>query len=283
MYVSCSFEYRYNTISKNILDSKYGSLTVTVPQINTTATGNAETDHLASFGSNTFISGTLNVANIAARLSRLPPLNDSFSKGFGPVSVGYDYNLLTANAFVNLNATQGFGLFIQDLPATLSLLDKDGQVISSYDFKLGHGKTIDDILAPDNWSGNIRETVNLNATLTNTTFIQFEPGFEISSLGVGVSYPGGSQSLGPLTSFTKNFDTVPITIYNNTFALKGFESQVANFSTTFIPPDISTPPIPPSNSPFSGAVPEPSNILGVLLGGYTVTSLLKKGKTKSRV
>ena len=251
-------------VSKDIINNNLGSLTVTVPQVNTKGTINKGSNSLSSSGSDTFANGTLNITNIAARLADLPPLSGGDSFGVGPLKVGYNYNLLTVDGTLNLNATQSFGLNIQNLPATLSLLDNSGKAISSYKFKLGD--TISGILAPTNWSGNFQESVDINALLSNNTGIQFEPGFSVSALGAGITYPGGSKNLGPLFSASTSFPITPISVYNKTFALGGFGTQVANFSTGFSVQNTST------------AVPEPSNILGALLGGYGVTRLFKKRK-----
>lgn len=253
------FKINNSSLDTNLLDNtNYGSVSVKVPTVNTTGTiqaGSANT--LSSSGSDIFANGTLKIANIASGLLGLPPLSDANSFKFSGFSIGYNYNLLTANGILDLAAAQNFSLTIDKLPASLSLLLNDGTLADPIIFNVGD---VLSVVAPTNWLGQATATIDLNTLFTNNTGVQFIPGFDISALGAGLNLPLGlDPSIGPLFSIKQRFPTSPINIYSEEFALGSFASQMVNFQVAVQP------------------VPEPSSMLGILaFGTLGVGSLLKR-------
>ncbi|OLP17982.1 hypothetical protein BST81_13100 [Leptolyngbya sp. 'hensonii'] len=231
----------------------YVDVTAKVPKVDTAGTVDSTNKSLTSEGADTIATGKIKVANIASAFFGLPPLSGGDSINLGPVgSLGYDYNLLTTDATLDLNALQQFKLTPTGLPAQLSFLLKDGTTSAPVSFNVG--ETLN-LIAPTDWTGQVQATVDLDALLNNNTSLQFAPGFDISALGIGITLPiVGSQSLGPLFEISQKYPiNPPISIYNNTFALDGFAPQTFGFQ---IP--VAQVPVPPPTA----SVPEPTPIAG---------------------
>ena len=245
-------------------DTKFASLDVKLPEINTSGTKQSA-NTLTSSGKDRFAEGTLKVDQIITALTPVPSLNGTLESKNGKFKASY--NLLTANATVDLEAQQDFNLIIQDLPATLVWRAKNGLAVDVTPFNLG--ETLNVVAKPEwydqGWAGDGFISINMDALFSNSTNLEILPGFELSGLGASIKtdfklLPNINTSVGPLFEIDKEFNTPPINVYNNNFTLGGFNRERISIKVETVP------------EPITGLV------IAAGLGG----AALKRAKNKSK-
>jgi len=174
----------------------------------------------SSGGPSNFLGLNANLTNMIAAAVGLPPLSGSGS--FGPLSASY--NLLTISAGLNIGTTQAFNLSATPLVAyNVTEFGANAQnfttgmmtVGTSFSLSLPNGVTMADITP----------TYFLSADLMNNTNLALTASAALSALGASLNVSGlGGFSVGPAINLSQNFDLGTLNVFNNTFALEGWNA-----------------------------------------------------------
>ncbi len=182
----------------------YVDYTVYLPNISTSGGG---VPPILSSGTSSFIDLSANVVNIAANALGLPPLSGSV----GPIN----YNLLSAGVGLDIGLYQDFSL----MPNVHIHLDvaETGQTVS-----FDAGSPSPGINVPfDATLLHVTPTFFMNGLFFNDTGFSLEPNVFASGGYFGVS---GLGSVGPLFNQTYDIGNFPISAYDTSFTLGGFDS-----------------------------------------------------------
>jgi len=182
----------------------YIDYTVSLPSISTTGLGFPP---IVSNGTSGFIDLNANVVNIAASALGIPPLSGSV----GPIN----YNLLSAGIGLDIGLYQDFSL----MPNVHIRLDvaETGQTIF---FNPGTSSPV--INVPYNVTSlHITPTYSMDGLFSNDTGFDLSPYVYASGGYFGMS---GIGSVGPLFNQTYNLGNLPISVYDTSFSLGGFDS-----------------------------------------------------------
>ena len=214
----------------------YGSFGLKVPNLDTTGTLGSDQKTLSSGTTDSFLNGNIDLDKIATSVLNkvgvpVPPFSGSVSANLGAFGGSFSYTLADFQLLAQLNLKQKFDLVANSLKGNLTL---SNAAKTKLDFTIGQDLTFK---APTDIVGgklDLSASVNLGANLKNTTTLGGNSSLGISALAGSISgkiagISLGSAGFGPL--YQKN---VPIiggdiaTVYNNQFALGGFNTQTFN-------------------------------------------------------
>jgi len=266
--LSAGFDRNVNLVNLNSNDidykfalGSYGKFELRVPKIDTS--DNASDGVLATQVSDDFLKSTLDVDKILTDVLRavgvpVPDLGRSYSASPFPLTkITASYNLLDYAVNANLSLKQKLGLSADNLTGQLTL--ENGQ---SYNFKVGEDLTF---TVPNGIGSSLdfSASLNLGANVSNKTSVGYDVNSNLRALEAsikgeiaqkikyidiewrrkwGIKYPVavlkekeinlGSASVGisPLVNRSDKLATGDISLYEDSFALGGLNSQNLNFN-----------------------------------------------------
>lgn len=179
-----------------------GSIRAAIPDIDTV--GILDNRALSSSGSNTFLDLDIDLDRVVTNLLALPPLGASVNA----LGTTFSYNVLDVSAGVALDISQNF-LFQPDLKVELDLLGKKET--------FSVGESIE--LTMPNYTFDIKPTFMLDNQFFNETTLDIIPDLSLSALSVSAA----GASFGPVFE-ERISSTIPITLFDDSFALNGFQA-----------------------------------------------------------
>jgi Ca2+-binding RTX toxin-like protein len=237
---------------------------VSIPNINTVGIETAS-NQLTASGSDTFISGFVDIDSLAASVFGLPPLQGEITLVPVPFSddVVLNYNLFDVNTGGDVSLIQAFSLGDITLPAELTL--EDGTTIP---FNVGDDI---EITVPNNVGSSldIHAVIDIEALFSNETNLEVEPNLDILVGEFTVEGPFGfNESFGPVFEQSFNLDATAIEVFDDTFDLGGFNQEKISFQV-----DVIDQPVEPT--------PGPDDIVGT--NNDDGTSLLRGTDNDDRI
>jgi hypothetical protein len=185
----------------------------------------------SSGGPSNFLGLNANVTNLITTALGLPPLNGSAS--LGPLNASY--NLLTISAGLSLGATQAFNLSATPLVAyNVAEVGANAQnfttgmmtVGTPFSFSLPGGVTMADVTP----------IYFMSADLMNNTGLALSASAALTALGASLGVDGLNFSIGPLVDLNTSFPIANFSVFNDTFALEGWNViQGQTFQITATP------------------------------------------------
>jgi hypothetical protein len=214
----------------------FGSFGLKVPNLDTTGTLGSDKKTLSSSKTDSFLNGNIDLDKIATSVLNkvgvpVPPFSGSVSANLGLFGGSFSYTLADFQLLAELNLKQKFDLVANSLKGNLTL---SNAAKTKLDFTIGQDLTFTAPTDIVDGKLDLSASVNLGANLKNTTTLGGNSSLDISALAGSVSgsilgRTVASGGFGPL--YQKN---VPIiggdiaTIFNNQFALGGFNTQTFN-------------------------------------------------------
>jgi hypothetical protein len=179
----------------------YVDYVISLPTIATSDTGLP----LESSGSASFVDLSVNIVNVITTALSLPPLS-------GDVA-GISYNVLSAGAGLDIGIFQNFDL----TPKVHVRLDVQ-ETGDHYIFDAGQNSPAID---PKGFTTlHVTPTFFMDGLFENNTGLQFTPYIFAN----GGSFSAAGVSVGPLFNLEYDFGTFPVTVFNTSFTLGGFNS-----------------------------------------------------------
>jgi PEP-CTERM motif len=240
------------------------SLTVTAPYVQTSGTGTSATNSLSisTSGSSPFLGLSADVTNLIANGLGLPPTSASFNLVPG-ISVGY--NLVDFTAGLSLDTTQAFALNATPM-VEYNVSETGSNPLSFSSGLMTVGTPFDFTFADGDTSAVVTPDYLMSATLDNNVGGALSANLGFSALGL--TFPGGSA--GPLINTGKTFPVTSFSVFNDMFALMGWNSFVGNSFSIMASPNVT-------------ATPEPGTLPLLLMGLLAVATLWRRRASAIRV
>lgn len=217
-------------------------LTIGAPYVQTAGTGGSV---ISTSGSSPFLGLNADITNIVAGALGFPPLNGGLSlSGIGSVN----YDLASFTAGLSLNTTQAFNLTAQPLVSySVSLMGSNPMSFSSGPLAVGGAFSFS--IPTGDTAALVTPTYLMSAMLNNNTGGALTANLGFSALGLttsGIFSPLGN--VGPLVNTGKTFPVTSFSVFNQTFALQGWNAFQGN---TF---QINATPASPAAAPEPGTL-----------------------------
>lgn len=241
------------------------NLTIGAPYVQTSGTG---LPPISTSGSSPFLGLSADITNLAAGALGLPPVNGSFDLPLGIGGIGYDLVSLTAG--LTLNTTQAFNLMPQALVSYgVSTVGANPQSFSSG--PLAVGSPFSFTIPTGDTAAFVTPTYLMSAMLNNNTGGALSAQLGFSALGLstsGVFSPLGN--VGPLVNTSRSFPVTSFSVFNNTFALQGWNTfQGSTFQ-------IAATPNP------TAAAPEPGTLTLLGFGMLVMAVLVRRTRRNAK-
>ena len=220
-----------STQSSNVfINPNLDSFNVSIPNINTVGTETAF-NQLTASGSDTFISGNVDVDTLAADVLGLSPLQGEITLVTVPFfdDVVLNYNLLDITTGGDVSLIQAFSLSDITLPAELTL--EDGTTIP---FIVGDEI---EVTVPSNVGSSldINAAIDINALFSNQTDLEVDPNLDILIGEFTIQGPFGfNETFGPAFEQSFDLDATTIEVFDDTFNLGGFNQEQISFQIEVI-------------------------------------------------
>jgi hypothetical protein len=241
-------------------------LTIGAPYVQTSGTS---APPISTSGSSPFLGLNADITNLAAGALGFPPVNGSINLPLG--IGGIDYNLAKLTAGLTLNTTQAFNLTAQPLVAyDVSITGSNPTSFSSG--PLAVGSPFSFTIPTGDTAAFVTPTYLMSAMLNNNTGGALSAQLGFSALGLstsGVFSPLGN--VGPLVNTSRSFPVTSFSVFNNTFALQGWNAFQGN---TFQIAATSTP---------TSAAPEPGTLTLLGFGMLAMAWFMRKGRRSAKI